>query len=73
MFKLEGFLIIYFILREQGTDGLIFVVDSADVPRLAEARQELMNIILHEDMAAHCPVVVSNVPFKECIYMWAII
>ncbi|XP_065060980.1 uncharacterized protein LOC135688176 [Rhopilema esculentum] len=42
----------------QGTDGLIFVVDSADVPRLAEARQELMNIILHEDMTTHCPVVV---------------
>eukprot|EP00112_Aurelia_sp_Birch-Aquarium-sp1_P008910 Seg1996.1 transcript_id=Seg1996.1/GoldUCD/mRNA.D3Y31 product="ADP-ribosylation factor" protein_id=Seg1996.1/GoldUCD/D3Y31 len=42
----------------QGSDGLLFVVDSSDIARLAEAKQELMNIILHEDMTQTCPVVI---------------
>ena len=35
------------------------MVDSSDVARLAEAKQELMNIVLHEDMTPSCPVVVG--------------
>ena len=43
----------------QGSDGLLFVVDSSDPVRFQEAKQELLNILLHEDFTPACPVVVS--------------
>ena len=32
----------------EGTEGLVFVVDSSDVTRVQEARQELFNILTDE-------------------------
>ncbi|ESN96229.1 hypothetical protein HELRODRAFT_67615 [Helobdella robusta] len=44
----------------QNTDGLIFVVDSSDVCRMEEAKEELMNI-LEDDAMKHVPVqIIAN-------------
>ena len=41
-----------------GSEGLIFVVDSSDVTRIQEARDELFSIVKDEAMDAGVPVVV---------------
>jgi signal recognition particle receptor subunit beta len=42
------------------TDGLIFVVDSADRDRLKEAAEELQNILKEDDMANCAVLVLAN-------------
>jgi len=42
----------------QGSDGLLFVVDSSDVARLKEARDEMNNILRDDGMQPGVPVVV---------------
>ena len=51
----------------QGTEGLLFVVDSSDVTRIQEAREEMMGILRDEGMEQACPVVVSFYLYKESI------
>ena len=41
-----------------GSDGLIFVVDSSDVTRVSEARDELMSVLRDEAMERDVPCVV---------------
>ncbi len=43
-----------------GTQGLIFVVDSADIDRLDEARQELHKIISDREMKDSAILVFAN-------------
>jgi len=42
----------------EGTEGLVFVVDSSDVARVPEARQELFNILTDEGMDTGVPTVI---------------
>jgi small GTP-binding protein len=44
----------------QGTNGLIFVVDSSDVVRMAEVKEELFGIIDSEEFAGVPVVVLAN-------------
>ncbi|OWF55418.1 ADP-ribosylation factor-like [Mizuhopecten yessoensis] len=41
-----------------GAEGLVYVVDSSDVQRMSEAKDELFGILNSPDMSASCPVVV---------------
>lgn len=44
----------------QGTNGLIFVIDSSDITRIAEAREELFGIIDSEEFVGVPVVVLAN-------------
>ena len=44
----------------QGTNGLIFVIDSSDVARIAEAREELFGIMDSEEFMGVPVVVLAN-------------
>lgn len=41
-----------------GTEGLVYVVDSSDTHRIAEAKEELFGILNSPEMPASCPIVV---------------
>ena len=42
----------------QGTDGIIWIVDSNDTDRLAESRDELLNVLNHDEIAPGVPILV---------------
>jgi len=42
----------------EGTEGLVFVVDSSDISRVTEARDELFNILTDEAMDQGVPTVI---------------
>ncbi|XP_031560493.1 ADP-ribosylation factor-like [Actinia tenebrosa] len=44
----------------QGTNGLIFVIDSSDITRIAEAREELFGVIDSEEFVGVPVVVLAN-------------
>ena len=44
----------------QNTQGLIFVVDSSDLERISEARQELSNVLENPEMEGVPVVVIGN-------------
>ena len=47
-------------VHHTGTQGLIFVIDSNDRPRIDEARQELHRIILDREMKEALLLVFAN-------------
>lgn len=44
----------------EGMDGIVFVVDSSDVDRLAEARQALHNMLQEEELVEAAVLVIAN-------------